>query len=258
MRRRDLETESGLTAAERCGAFVVYRDPSSADDSLLSALLPNPDRLFEAGHAIQSPWQSTATDKTVVEIGGKSYFLKRYNCLGSRYRLKSIFRDSRALKSWWAGLKFLGLGVPTSRPLVCMEERRLLMLGRSYLLFELLDGTRSLLESWSGLSGVRRGDFLALLGDEIGRMHRLGLLHGDLNWRNILLRDSSGSPEVFLVDLDGSRFVRTVSKEQAKKDLKHFFRDLQRNLANGDETESFISVWEKAFVWTSVNNTLDD
>ena len=99
MRLRDLEAQSVLRAGERHGAFVVYRDPSQVDDGFLSALLPDPDRLFEAGQAIQSPWQSAATDKTIVEIRGKSYFLKRYNCLGSRYRLKSIVRTSRALKS---------------------------------------------------------------------------------------------------------------------------------------------------------------
>ncbi|MRR08115.1 MAG: hypothetical protein EG828_14550, partial [Deltaproteobacteria bacterium] len=136
MRRRDLETQSALIAGDRNGDFIVYRDSSYVDDMLLSALLSDPDSLLKAGREIQSPWQCAATDKTIVEIRGKSYFLKRYNCLGSRYRLKNMVRSSRALKSWWAGWKFLELGVPTPRPLVCLEERRLRLLGRSYLLFE--------------------------------------------------------------------------------------------------------------------------
>lgn len=247
MNARNLETKSDLPACVRHGDFVVYHDSSEVYAQVGATLLPDPDRLFAAGEGIQSPWQSAATDKTVVRIGGRSYFFKRYNCLGGGYRLKNIFRNSRALKSWWAGWKFLESGLPTPRPIVCLEERRLRLLGRSYLLFELLDGAHSLLDCWAGLSERGRRDVLSLLGTEIGNMHRRGLLHGDLNWRNILIRENPRSLEVYFVDLDGCRDGGVANRERAEKDLSHFYRDLQRNQATGEETALFMAAWEKAF-----------
>jgi tRNA A-37 threonylcarbamoyl transferase component Bud32 len=247
MHKRCFETKSDLVTCVRRGDFIVFHDSADTHADVVATLLSDPERLFAAGQAIQSPWQSAATDKTVVRIGGRSYFFKRYNCLGGGYRLKNIFRNSRALKSWWAGWKFLELGLPTPKPIACLEERRLRLLGRSYLLFELLDGAHNLLDNWAGLSGQRRRDVLSLLGTEIGNMHRLGLLHGDLNWRNILVREISRSLELYFVDLDGCRDVGGVTRARAEKDMSHFFRDLQRNQATPEETALFMTAWEKAF-----------
>lgn len=247
MRARNLANMPVSLIKERHGRFVVYLDSTTKNSELLGVLLPDPDRLFDTGVEIQSDWQSAATDKTVVNLGGKRYFLKRYNCLGVGYRLKNIFRNSRALKSWWAGWKFQELGLSTPTPIVCLEERHLSLLGRSYLLFEMIDNAASLLDSWPSFNDARRRDVLTFAGAKIGKMHRLGLLHGDLNWRNILVRESSSSREIDLVDLDGSRYVKKVTREQAQKDMSHFFRDLQRNQATELESELFSATWEKFF-----------
>jgi tRNA A-37 threonylcarbamoyl transferase component Bud32 len=247
MDARNLETRSDPPVRRRHGTLVVYHDPSALHVGVIDSLLDDPDRLFASGEVVRSPWQSAATDKTIVESGGRSYFLKRYNCLGGGYRLKNIFRISRALKSWRAGWKFLELGLPTPRPIACVEERRLRLLGRSYLLFEMLDGAHCLLDFWSDLSAERRREVLSLLGAEIGMMHRLGLLHGDLNWRNILVRRACGAPETYLVDLDGCCFVGSVTRERAERDMSHFFRDLQRNNASEEEAKFFVDAWEQAF-----------
>jgi tRNA A-37 threonylcarbamoyl transferase component Bud32 len=135
----------------------------------------------------------------------------------------------------------------TPRPIACLEERCLRLLGRSYLLFEMLDGAHSLLDSWAGLSDQGRRDVLSLLGTEIGTMHRFGLLHGDLNWRNILVRKGSRPLEVYFVDLDGCSEVDRATGERAEKDMNHFFRDMQRNQATEQERALFQAAWEQAF-----------
>lgn len=229
---------------QRCGSFVAYFESTMEDSDLPDLLLPEPDRLFGAGEAFQTPWHSAATDKVVVKLGDRDVFFKRYNCLGVGYRIKNIFRASRALKSWRAGWKFLELGVPTPKPLACLEERRYRLLGRSYVLFEQIDNSTSLLDAWADFDGEQRRNLLQSLGSEIGRMHRLGLVHGDLNWRNILVRQAVAGTEVFLVDLDGSRFVGKVSQVAARRDMDHFFRDLQRVSATDDEVQAFIQAWD--------------
>jgi len=233
---------------QRRGAFVAYFDSAPENNGIPDVLLPDPDRLFAAGETIQSPWQSAATDKVVVRVGDRDCFFKRYNCLGGGYRLKNIIRDSRALKSWWAGWKFLELGLPTPRPIVCLEERRFRLLGRSYLLLERIDGARSLLDAWSGFTSEQRQDLLVSLGATIGGMHRSGLVHGDLNWRNILVRQTLSGLEIFLVDLDGCRFFKRISRAMAQRDMGHFFRDLQRNSATDAERRIFTQAWEEGFL----------
>ena len=247
MRAGNLEILPASLQRERRGRFFAYFDAVPDNDEILSLLLPDPDRLFESGETIQSAWQSAATDKILVNLGSGSYFLKRYNCLGGGYRLKNIFRHSRALKSWWAGWKFLELGLPTPKPIVCLEERRFRALDRSYLLLELVDGAGSLLDIWKEFNSERRRNVLELLGAEIGRMHGLGLLHGDLNWRNILVRETPKQPEVFLVDLDGCQLIKKASRDLAMRDLNHFSRDLQRNHSSDEETALFFQSWEKSF-----------
>jgi tRNA A-37 threonylcarbamoyl transferase component Bud32 len=253
MRAGNIELLPVSLKRERHGHFFTFLDSKPDNDDILSFLLPDPDRLFEFGETIQSAWQSAATDKTVVNLGGKKYFLKRYNCLGIGYRLKNIFRNSRALKSWWAGWKFLELGLPTPTPIVCLEKRHFRSLDRAYLLLELLDGANSLLDIWNDLNGEQRRNVLVLLGNEIGKMHRFGLLHGDLNWRNILVRETFNAPEIFLVDLDGCRFFKKVSSELANRDMNHFFRDLQRKDTAEEERSYFMQAWKEKFYLTGNN-----
>ena len=229
---------------QRLGLFDAYFDAAPENSGLPELLLPDPDRLFAAGERVVSPWQSVATDKVVVEFAGRRLFLKRYNCLGLGYRLKNMFRPSRALKSWRAGWKFLELGVPTPKPLACLEERRYRLLGRSYVLFEQIDNATSLLDAWADFDGEQRRNLLLSLGSEIGRLHRFGLIHGDLNWRNILVRQARSGPEILFVDLDGSRFLGKVNRDSAWRDMDHFFRDLQRVGANDDEVQIFIQAWD--------------
>lgn len=238
----------GRLTREYHGAYTLYQDSCAMSPEIRSVLLSDPDHLFDSGQTIQSLWKNAATDKTVVKIGVTSYFLKRYNCLGWGYRLKNLFRHSRALKSWRIGWKFLEMGMPIPHPICCLEERRLRVLGRSYLLYELLEGASSLLDSWPDFSSEQKGQILKLLGTKIGKMHRFGLLHGDLNWRNILVRDRGCDAEVFFVDLDGSRWGRRLSRQMAEKDLSHFYRDLQRNDVNQDAIQLFVKAWEDSFL----------
>jgi len=234
-------------AKVRLGQFTLHYDSSAIHAQLISALSTDPDRLFADGQVIVSPWQTAATDKTIVTVGGRSYFFKRYNNLGFGYQVKNIFRHSRAMKSWLAGWKWLEFGLPTPHPIACMEERSLRMLGRSYLLFESIDRAQSLLDCWANFDAVQKREVLALLGADIGRMHRLGFLHGDLNWRNILIRDISGSLGVYFVDLDGCKVSPGLTTARAQKDMNHFFRDMQRNCVTDDDTQLFFAAWEKAF-----------
>lgn len=237
----------GRAVFERRGPFRVWRQDSVEAEALLGQLLPDPDHLFAQGEELSSPWRGEATDKVRVTHAGREYFLKRYNCGGWAYRLKNAFRRSRARRSWLAVRRFVERQVPTPAPLLCLEERRLRLLGRSFLLFPFIAGEAgSFLDLWPRLTGTQRHECLSRLGEIVGRMHHRGLLHGDLNWRNILAAREGGGLRFYLVDLDGSRLVTTMSQRQAVRDLDHFLRDLERSGAGPELREAFLGHWRRA------------
>jgi len=231
---------------ERRADFNIYRRSTDDVEMLLECLLPDPDRALSQGTPIRSRWQSKSTAKVRVEIGGKPYFLKRYNCAGCLYRVKGLFRSSKALRSWRAASQFLLHDIPTLRPLICMEERRLGLLGRSYILFPFAEGEGgTLLDVWPAMSDEERSGCLVKLAKIIGMMHHHGLFHGDLNWRNILVQKNSEGNEFFLVDLDGSKARLRPSESHAMKDIEHFVRDLNRCDAREEQKRSFLALWHQ-------------
>lgn len=242
----DLKYDKKVTPKCR-GRFRIYGEPTAEVEAVLAELLPDPDRILEKSEGIDSPWRSKATDKGKVRICGQSYFLKRYNCMGWSYRLKNIFRPSKALRSWLAVEEFFARDIPTPLPLLCLEERELRFLGRSYLLFPFVQGeTGSFLDLWPELSFEERDASLVQLAEVLGRMHRQGLYHGDLNWRNILARRNEQGLEFFLVDLDGYRITWRPTEAHALRDLEHFLRDLRRAEAGEKREKDFLSKWRQA------------
>jgi tRNA A-37 threonylcarbamoyl transferase component Bud32 len=85
------------------------------------------------------------------------------------------------------------------------------------------------------------------MGTQIGEMHRRGILHGDLNWRNLLVRRADRDLEFYLVDLDGSRSRKKLGREEAIRDLAHFMRDLGRNKVSAEEQQCFLDHWRHMF-----------
>ena len=59
-------------------------------------------------------------------------------------------------------------------------------------------------------------------------MHRVGMLHGDLKWDNIMVANEPALENVRLVDLDGSSASAGCNLPRARKEFDRFLRDLER------------------------------
>jgi tRNA A-37 threonylcarbamoyl transferase component Bud32 len=228
--------------------FTGFCMDSTQGHALAGALLPDPDRLFATGDPVRSPWQSASTDKVSIRFEEQNYFLKRYNCQGVGYRIRNLLRPSRALRSWRNGLHFHQAQLPTVDPILCLEERFFGFLGRSYIVFPHLSDAVSLLDIWSSLGSREQKSLLLTLAETFGRMHRQGIYHGDLNWRNILVRKQSEEPRFFLVDLDGCRYQNGYHKKHARRDLEHFYRDMGRAAVSDDLVREFRTAWQRVVV----------
>jgi tRNA A-37 threonylcarbamoyl transferase component Bud32 len=234
---------NGKFVSEQRTGFRVFRQRTPEAEAALQFLLPNPDQVFVDAHILKP---GSRTHAGVVEIGGAKYVLKRYNCRGWGYRIGNAFRRSRAVRTWLVNWEYLVRGVPVPEPLLCLEERRCRLLERSYILMEYVENTCSLRDRWGQLDAaekVRCGEFF---GDLLGKMHRLGMLHGDLKWDNILVGEEPSLATVRLVDLDGSSAVLRYSRERAQKDFARFLKDLAKEERNDSLAGRVTQTWEQA------------
>jgi len=237
-----LHDNEQFVRAHRNG-FRVYAQRTPVAEAALAFLLPDPDRAFVGAHILKP---GSRTHAGIVEIAGKKYVLKRYNCRGWGYRLGNAFRRSRAVRTWLVNWEYLVREIPVPEPLVCLEERRCRLLERSYILMEFVDSSCSLRERWSQADEAERVRLGEYCGQFIGKMHRLGMLHGDLKWDNILVAQQPAGEIVRLVDLDGSTTMNTFSWTKAAADFSRFLKDLAKEGGDAGLIESVRSCWEKA------------
>ncbi len=241
--QRCLHINSRFGKLKRNGFKVLFNKKAGIED-LLDELLDDPDRLLDQGQIFKD---GNTVRAARIELNGNSYFLKRFNCKGWGYRFKNAFRRSRAVRSWLVSWGFRNRSLPVPEPLVCLEERRLRLLGRSYVLFEYVEQTESLAKIWSRLGATEKQKLLVRLALLLGRMHLFGGVHGDLKWSNILVRGQSDK-ELFLIDLDGSKIVGPRKYRSKRKDLQRFLVDLINVQQDQNCSTMLLECWER---WTS-------
>jgi hypothetical protein len=226
--------------AERHNGFRILRQSSAAAEQMLAELLPDPDQVLAKGE-ICKPGSRTCGG--VVFLANRRCFLKRYNDRGPCYRLRYLLRRSRAVYTWRLAKKFLACGVPVAEPFLCLEERRIRLLGRSYVLMEAAPG-QVLRRLWAVLDDHHKTAVLKELGTMMGLMHRQGCLHGDLKWDNILLAYEGDQLTIRLVDLDGSRYLPWAWSRLARKDLARFIKDLRRVESEPNWELCLLEAWQ--------------
>ncbi|WP_306537216.1 lipopolysaccharide kinase InaA family protein [Geobacter sp.] len=242
--RQALGSNARFVREERQG-LLILRQRTPAAEAALAFLLPDPDQAFDHSHILKPGSRSHVG---VVEIAGVRYVLKRYNCRGWGYRIGNAFRRSRAVRTWLATWQYLVRGIPVPEPLLCLEERRFRLLGRSYILMEFVENAVSLLERWKQLTDTEKVRFGEFFGTLLGTMHRVGMLHGDLKWNNIMVTNEPTLETVRLVDLDGSAASGGCNFPRARKDLNRFLKDLDREEGSVPLRNRVIEAWQKAVI----------
>lgn len=233
---------NGKFVREHRDGFRVFRKNTPEAEAALQYLLPNPDQAFVKAQILKP---GSRTHAGVVEIGGTKYVLKRYNCRGWGYRIGNAFRRSRAVRTWLVNWEYLVRGVPVPEPLLCLEERRCRLLERSYILMEFVERTCSLRDRWGQLGEAEKVRFGEFFGNLLGKMHRVGMLHGDLKWDNILVAQEPSLETARLVDLDGSSTMFRFSRKQAQNDFARYLKDLAKE-GDGSLAGCVTQSWERA------------
>ena len=130
--------------------------------------------------------------------------------------LIDLIRPSPALRAWKNGHALLARGLPTPRPMVFLQRRRLGLSTVGYLLFERIDDARHLHDAVAAAdsAGLRR--IVEQLAGWIRLMHKRGISHRDLKAANILITAEGGCQ---FLDLVGVRIHRRVDRRTRVRDL---------------------------------------
>lgn len=103
-------------------------------------------------------------------------------------------------------------------------------LSRLYLATVRVPGSRNLDEVLRDEPpGRARALALRAAARAVREMHDAGLVHGDLNFRNVMITESEGSPEGFVLDLDRSFFPESLTDDHRAANLARLLRSVLKS-----------------------------
>jgi len=208
--------------AIRCGPWRGVVDRRLSDAASVEDLTSRLDDAMARGRIFKNGRTSFVSQ---ITLGGIEVIVKRYNHLGCLHSLRHTLKGSRARRCWLNANRLFLLGIPTPRPLAYVDERKGLLLHRSYFIAEFVNG--------QALYKVLRDDRVP---DEqkrrlvtgvvriLERMAAHGITHGDLKHTNVLC----AGDRIVLADLDGMQVHRTawLRRQRQERDLARFLRDV--------------------------------
>jgi hypothetical protein len=199
--RRLVETEN--TSRE----FAVYRTlkqfavVSRSHLGALQEFLSSPETCMVEGKPLKLGTTNTVMK---VDLGGRSYVVKRYNLKNLRVFFSRLPKVSRSLKAWRATQAFWALGVPTAEPIALVRERLGPLYFRSWMVTEYIDAPHfgeffSNSDDNFDLLDPQRETLLRFFQ----RMVAGKLSHGDLKCTNLLWHQNYGP---ISIDMDAARY----------------------------------------------------
>lgn len=231
------------------GNLKIHIKKDWADNKDIQQVLSFPD-VFLNGVQGTVLKDGKTVKASMVNIGeGQNIFLKRYNRKGWFHTFKNIFRNSRANRVWKISWKLELRRIPSPPSLAYMEDRRFRILKRSYFISEFMPTTEVLSlffgQNKSKFASEEKLAILQEVGREIGIMHALGCLHGDLKWSNILIKKINARYKCFFTDFDGSKIRKHLSGNSMIRELSRFYMEMVKYSLCSDEKKAFLKSYYK-------------
>ena len=159
--------------------------------------------------------------------------------------VKFAFRPSRAQKAFRLAQLLISRKLPTPKPVAWATVRFARLRKADYLFTEYMKNTNTLFEYLEDIcpDGKSRTFVVAELGRLLARFHKCGFSNRDMKAANILVsRDAD--IKLWVVDLDGVKKLRNISKRRAYRDIEPISLALSRY---GQSLDSDKSVFLEAY-----------
>jgi tRNA A-37 threonylcarbamoyl transferase component Bud32 len=167
-------------------------------------------------------WTATASFKgRDIEI-----FIKEHLHRSVIDFIKHLFRNSRARRALKASLMLRRNGLDCPEPLALLEKYRGPFCTNSILITEGITESVNLNKYLNKLKAenITRAEaekkvIIRELGSYVGKMHELGIFHGDLRTGNILVQNDKGFWRFFMVDNERTRQFSVIPRRLIIKNL---------------------------------------
>jgi tRNA A-37 threonylcarbamoyl transferase component Bud32 len=217
------------------GSVTLYVSPHCQDKVNRDDLLRLP-AILEAlpGGSSRLPGRKTWWAWEPSWHPGPGLMVRQYAHGGLWGRLtRTLFLGGRRMRHEFALALYARIaGVPTSAPVALRIERAWGPFVTALYVSERIPGTANLLELCRSadlaerLTSPQRRRLASAIAGAIGAMHDAGIVHADLNLRNILVRDPFGQPEAFVVDFDKAKIVERPSLNRRMANLTRLDRSI--------------------------------
>ncbi len=177
--------------------------------------------------------------------GGSGLFVRQYahgGLLGPLWGTRFLGARRMLHEFRVAGIAH-GCGVPTPRPVALCVVRAGGPLVRGYYVSEALSDAVDLLQLFEAIPpdaeidvGARRR-LLVSIAHALAAMHDAGILHADLNVRNLMVRGGLDDPQVFVVDLDKAELTDSPTLRQRMSNLARLDRSVMKWAASRRHVE---------------------
>ena len=188
-------------------------DPAYSE-RLRACGLDTVDKVLARVEGCVAAWSRTTDTLYVPSADGTpGFYLKRYFFPNWTKRLRGTLRGTffgmhRGQAEYRALNVMRALGIPAVRPVAYGDRRVGHFLAACFLITEEVPGARNLtafaLDVAAGresLAPAPRRAFLAALAEQLSALHATGCSHGNLFWRNVLVRQGPDRrPEFFFLD----------------------------------------------------------
>ncbi len=154
-------------------------------------------------------------------------------------RLKDIFRESPAQRSWLTAHRFILKDIDTPFPLAFIEGWPFKFWGPCYFMTiyekDALNVPDYIKKNWLLWDVDERKAFLKAISQFISILHKKGVFHRDLKSTNILVKERLGKWNFMIVDLDSVSFYDELSTKQIDKNIKQFLKSFPYGLSQEEK-----------------------
>ena len=153
-----------------------------------------------------------------LSFNGKDLVVKRYNNKGLIHSLRHTIKRSRARRGWLHGHRLAMLNISTPKPLAYIEQRNGLLIEKSYLVTQYVEGQRlyDFLRD-DNVADERRSEVMQMIKNMLERLAKYQITHGDLKHTNILITESGP----VLIDLDSIKVHKCRRTYQSRQTKDH-------------------------------------
>ena len=178
------------------------------------------DALMDGGHILKD---GNTCYVSRLSFNGKDIVIKRYNNKGFLHSLRHTIKRSRARRGWLHGHRLRLLNIATPRPLAYIEQHKGLLVKKSYLITEYVEGQRlyEFLRD-DNVDNERRSQVIQMIKTMLEILAKYRITHGDLKHTNILITETGP----VLTDLDGMTVhcSQLLYRTKRIKDIERFIR----------------------------------